>query len=37
VDLTAADGGDVVERLLEQRVKLPLVAEDGSDAELAGA
>src|SRR5262245_10016646 len=35
VDLTAADGSDVVERLLEQRVKFPLVAGDGSDAELA--
>src|SRR5262249_60036291 len=31
----AADGGHVIERLLEQRGKLPLAARHGSDAELA--
>src|SRR5262249_46381366 len=35
VDLTAADGGDVVERLLEQRGELALAAGNGGDAELA--
>ena len=35
MDLTAADGGDVVERLLEQRGEFALAAGDGGDAELA--
>ncbi len=35
VDLAAADGGDVVERLLEQRGEFLLAAGDGGDAELA--
>src|SRR5262249_59134964 len=34
VDLTAADGGNVVERLLEQRGEFALAAGNGGDAEL---
>src|SRR5262245_24048541 len=35
MSLTAADGGDVGERLLEQRGEFALAAGDGGDAELA--
>src|SRR6516225_11913177 len=34
MDLTTADGGDVVERLPEQRGEFALAAGDGGDAEL---
>jgi hypothetical protein len=35
VDLASADRGDVIERLLEQGIELPLAAGNGGDAELA--